>query len=77
MRESSEIGESFLLVKISSYCTRNFAMARFYFKALFGAVTIREGLDNEGSIYKDKYVVLTISIAAHYMHEYCTYVYSS
>ena len=34
---------------------RNFAAARFYFKAPFGAVTIRGRLDFEGRVYRDRH----------------------
>ena len=34
---------------------RNLAAARFYFKALFGAATIRGRLDFEGGVYRDRY----------------------
>ena len=50
-------------------------MAIFYFKALFGAVTIRGWLDITEI---DKHVTLTISIAAHLNSTLyvCAYVYS-
>ena len=35
---------------------RNLAAARFYFKAPFGAATIRGRLDFEGGVYRDRYV---------------------
>ena len=34
---------------------RNLAAARFYFKAPFGAATIRGRLDFEGGVYRDRY----------------------
>ena len=34
---------------------RNLAAARFYFKAPFGAATIRGRLDFEGGVYRDQY----------------------
>ena len=34
---------------------QNLAAARFYFKALFGAASIRGRLDFEGGVYRDRY----------------------
>ena len=42
---------------------RNIAAARFYFKALYHAATIRGRLDFEGGVYGDQYArVYTVSI---------------
>ena len=54
-----ETDKNFLVVKFSIYMytvfPRNLAAARFYFKAPFGAVTIRGRLDFEGGVYRDRY----------------------
>ena len=42
-------------VKIITVFPRNLAAARFYFKAPFGAATIRGQLDFEGGVYRDRY----------------------
>ena len=39
----------------STVFPRNLAAARFYFKAPFGAATIRGRLDFEGGVYRDRY----------------------
>ena len=46
---------------------RNLAAARFYFKAPFGAATIRGQLDFEGSVYRDRHArAYTASIISLY-----------
>ena len=44
-----------LLLIIYTVFPRNLAVARFYFKAPFGAATIRGRLDFEGGVYRDRY----------------------
>ena len=50
---------------------RNLAAARFYFKAQFGAATIRGRLDFEGGVYRDRHACAhTTSIISLFV---CTY----
>ena len=42
-------------VHITTVFPRNLAAARFYFKVLFGAATIRGQLDFEGGVYRERY----------------------
>ena len=47
---------SYMYVTISEFTVfpRNLTVARFYFKAPFGVVTIRGRLDFEGGVYRDR-----------------------
>ena len=65
------IGE-LVAVRMRKYCnSSNLAVMRFYFKALYHAVTIRGRLDFKGGIYRDRHAcAYTASIISLFV---CTY----
>ena len=63
--------DTFEIIRIPTVFPRNFASARFYFKALIDEATIRGWLDFEGGVYRDQHArVYTASIISLFV---CTY----
>ena len=70
--------DTIVCVYMCTVFPRNLAAARFYFKAQFGAATIRGRPDFEGGVYRDRRArAYTTSIIILFVHVKCACAYGN